>query len=243
VVHALPPRAALVPNAIAFRDPAHGVLGTGLFGSRRGTVELTSDGGKTWRVVLRTPSPVLTVSYWGKGIRAALEDGTSRVSAGGWHEAPPLPTPASPCPRSLFHAYWDGNWVLCTGALGAGAGGKAVYRLVDGAWRRLAITPFPPPGRSRGGISIMGYALGIAMAPDGFGLIWESRGTVYVTRDGGSQWSGEPKVAVPEVDFGESAAVLPGGIGFAILARANLHRRLIETTDGGRTWRVVHRWR
>jgi photosystem II stability/assembly factor-like uncharacterized protein len=134
--------------------------------------------------------------------------------------------------------------VLCTGEGGAGAGGKAVYRLVDGAWRRLAYTPFPPPGRGRGGISIMGYGLGIAMARDGFGIIWESRGTAYVTRDGGSNWLGLPKVAVPEVDFGLSAAALPHGIGWIVLSRGGgLQRRLLETTDGGRTWHVVHRWR
>ena len=31
-----------------------------------------------------------------------------------------------------------------------------------------------------GGISLYGYPLGIAMAADGFGVIWELRGTLYV---------------------------------------------------------------
>jgi hypothetical protein len=254
-VHALPPRVALVPNAIAFRDPAHGVLGGGWIGcengrfgcSPHGTVQLTSDGGKTWRVVLRTTVPVVQVGYEGKGLRIVLADGANRVSADGarsWRPAPPLPQPFSPCPPQWSHLYWNGNWVLCTGELGAGAGGKAVYHLTGGRWQRLAYTPFPPPGRSHGGLSVMGYALGIAMAPDGFGLIWESRGTLYVTRDGGSTWVGLPKVAVPEVDFGLSAMALPHGVGFAVLAHGGtMQRRLVETTDAGRTWRVVHRWR
>ncbi|MES1246588.1 MAG: hypothetical protein ABUS54_02815 [Actinomycetota bacterium] len=244
-MHALPPRAALVPNAIVFRDRRHGALGGGLTGGT-GTVQVTADGGRTWRVVLRTPTPVTAISYAGKGLRIVLADNSIRAStdgASGWHAAPPIDLPRSPCPPSLFQSHWAGNWVLCTGQSSTGAGGKAVYRYADGRWRRLAYTPFPPPGRSTGGISLMGYALGITMAPDGFGLIWESRGTLYLTRDGGSHWLGLPKVAVPEVDFGEAATALPQGTAFAVLARGNVHRRLLETTDAGRTWRVVHRWR
>ena len=82
------------------------------------------------------------------------------------------------------------------------------------------------------------------MATDGFGLIWESRGTLYVTRDGGTGWVGLPKVVRPEVDVGQSAVALPHGIGFVLLAHGGGEvRRLIGTRDGGRTWRVVHRWR
>jgi hypothetical protein len=61
----------------------------------------------------------------------------------------------------------------------------------------------------------------------------------------GRHWQGLPKVARPEVDFGSWAYVLPrGGVGFVVLAYGGTqYRRLIETTDAGRTWRVVHRWR
>jgi photosystem II stability/assembly factor-like uncharacterized protein len=114
---------------------------------------------------------------------------------------------------------------------------KAVYRLGAHGWRRVDH-----------GLSIGGYPLGMAMADNGFGLIWESRGTLYVTRDSGSHWIGEPKVAVPEVDFGVSGVALPSGKGFVLLLRGYglrgyVHERLLETTDAGRTWRVVHRWR
>lgn len=194
-----------LPTAIAFSDASHGVLTTST-----GT-EITTDGGRTWHVVVRPPV----------------------VAA---------PHPPSPCPRMLFRPFFSGDWALCVGEDGAGAGGKAVYRRHAGGWTRLAYTPFPPPGRSYGGISLAGYALGISMAPDGFGVIWESRGTLYVTRDGGSRWSGLPKVAQPEVDFGISGAALPHGVAFVLLARGGVHRRLIETTDAGRTWHVVHRW-
>lgn len=195
-----------LPLAIAFRDASHGVLTTST------GHEVTSDGGRTWRVVVKPPAPVVA------------------------HH------PSSPCPHMLFRPFFSGRWVLCVGESSTGAGGKAVYRRSGARWTRVAYTPFPPPGKGYGGISLMGYALGISMAPDGFGVIWESRGTLYVTRDGGSEWLGLPRVAQPEVDFGISAVTLPHGVAYVLLARGNVHRRLLRTDDAGRTWRVVHRW-
>jgi len=118
--------------------------------------------------------------------------------------------------------------------------GKAVYRLNANGWKRVAWTPLPPPKHGYGGIGLYGYPQGIAMADDGFGIIWESRGTLYVTRDGGSHWLGLPRVAQPEVDFGISASALPQGIGYVVFRRRT--ERLMETRDAGRSWHVVHRW-
>src|SRR5919201_6733592 len=64
------PRVALVPNVIALRDARHGLLGTGWLGCNnsaygckpQGTISLTADGGRTWKVVLRTPRPVVSVT-------------------------------------------------------------------------------------------------------------------------------------------------------------------------------------
>jgi photosystem II stability/assembly factor-like uncharacterized protein len=97
-------------------------------------------------------------------------------------------------------------------------------------------------GRSYGGISSYGYPIGIAGEGNGggFGLIWESRGTLYVSRDGGRRWHALPRISQPEVDFGVWASTL-GDAGYVLLER-NQHTRLIVTTDAGRTWRVVHRW-
>jgi hypothetical protein len=194
-----------MPTAIAFRDPAHGVLTTST------GFEVTSDGGRTWRVTTQRPSVVAE------------------------RRGPP-------CTRTLFRGFASGRWMLCVGEDGAGAGGKAVYERMAHGWRRVAYTPFPPPGTGYGGIALYGYALGITMAPDGFGVIWESRGTLYLTHDGGSHWLAKPTVAAREVDFGISASALPHGVAFVLLVRNGVHRRLIETTDAGRSWHVVHRW-
>jgi len=241
-----PPRVALVPNAIAFRDPRHGIIGTGrqgcassAFGCRpQGTISITSDGGKTWKVLLRTPRPVVSVSEDGHHERAVFDDGeTIGSSDGGLHWVPVVVRPptgiGSPCPAGS-QAFLVVDWAVCASQPSAGNQSKLVYRLGVRGWRRV-------PAR---GLSGYGYVAGLAVASDGFGLIWESRGTLYVTRNGGSDWTGLTHVAAPEVDFGTSAVALPHGVGFALLANGGGEkRRLVETTDAGRSWVVVHSWK
>ena len=246
-MHALPPpRAALVPNAIAFRDPSRGLLGTG---RTTGTISLTTDGGRTWRVLLRTPRPVVYVAWIQSTLSARFDDGENLQSTNGgrtWAPAVVGPPFFSNCPQGIAQQPTNPpylNWALCTTEGGAGSMGKSVYWQQAGhSWKRVAYTPFAPPGRGYGGISIYGYPQGLTMTNDGFGIIWELRGTLYVTRDNGSHWFGLPKVARPDVDFGMSADALRRGVGFVILARGWVHRRLLETTDAGRSWHVVHTW-
>ena len=238
-----------VPLAVAFRDPAHGVLGT----SR--TIELTADGGKTWKVVLRTPRPVVSLLFFDGAVWAHYDDGENLRSTDGgrrWAPAVPMFPADSICPQGTTQSWISytpagSTWALCVTQASAGSEGKSVYRLRANGWKRVAYTPFAPPRPGGyGGISLYGYPVGIAMAQNGFGVIWESRGTLYVTRDGGSHWTGLPKVARPEVDFGQSGAALPHGVAYVLLSTGagdgSGTRRLIETTDFGRTWHVVHRW-
>jgi photosystem II stability/assembly factor-like uncharacterized protein len=241
-----PPRVALVPNAIAFRDPSHGIMGTGWqgcandqFGCKpHGTISLTSDGGRTWRVVLRAARPVVAVSVDGVHEQARFDDGeTIGSSDRGLHWAPVVVPPTtgvgSPCPAGS-QAFVVPGWAVCASQASAGNQAKLVFRLGVNGWKRLAAD----------GLSGYGYVAGLAMARNGFGIVWESRGTLYVTRDAGSHWTGLTDVARPEVDFGASGVALPHGIGFVILAKGGTEvRRLIETTDAGRSWRVVHAWR
>lgn len=250
-----PPRVALVPNAIAFGDPRHGIMGTGwescatgggAFGCRpQGTISVTSDGGTTWRVLLRTRRPVVQVTWAGRHEQARFDDGETIGSTdGGRHWAPVVAGTATglagPCPPFTV-AFVVPSWALCGTQMSAGNQGKYVYRLTTTGWKLVSKTPFG--SKSRDGVASYGYVQGIAMAPDGFGVVWESRGTLYVTRNGGRDWTGLPSVAQPEVDFGVDAVALPHGVAFAILAGGGGEkRRLVETTDAGRTWRTVRRW-
>lgn len=255
-------RVALVPNAIAFRTPDVGFAGTGwtacenpAFGCRpRGTISETVNGGRTWRVLLATPRPVVEVTFSGSRIWAAYDSGAALVSTNDgatWHSQrlpKRSPGPCAPRPNlyranTVFVTPAGRAWALCVYGAGAGNQAKAVFRWQNNRWKRVAWTPFPPQ-RGYGGISTYGYPVGLAMSDDGFGLIWESRGPLYVTRDGGHDWVALPRVAAPEVDFGDSGTALSHGIGLVILARGgSMRRRLLVTTDAGRTWRDVHRWK
>lgn len=253
-------RLRLVPNAVAFRDRLQGVLGTGyrnVTGYRGGAIETTADGGRTWRVTVLTPRPVVSLTRVGADYVAQYDDGETLRSRSGlsWNPVPlstaGVATLLSNCPQGLFAATnaGDSSWALCTTEPSAGSQGKAVYRDLGDGWTLVACTGFfnlaPCSEHGEGGISSYGYPLGIAGNGDGFGLIWESRGTLYSTSDGGRHWHPHPKVVRPEIDFGFWAFVLPhGGVGWEVVAYGgSRYRRLIETTDAGRTWRVVHRWR
>jgi photosystem II stability/assembly factor-like uncharacterized protein len=125
---------------------------------------------------------------------------------------------------------------------GAGNQGKAIYRTIDGGrnWQRLLSLEIG--GRPARGIPSSGYALGIAFAPNGAGLIWESRGTLYLTLDGGRRWRPQARVARPELDFGSSASVVRGR-AFALLTRDSTYYRLVATTRGYRQWRTLRVWK
>ena len=136
------------------------------------------------------------------------------------------------------------GWVICVGQGGAGNEEKAVFRTSDGGstWRRGAEMVVVPRLRVQGGLGSYGYPQGIAFAHDGFGLIWEGRGTLHVTRDGGLNWTAKPNVAQPELDFGGGAAAFPHGRGLVLLGRGDGAARLLATRDYGRSWAIVHRW-
>jgi len=255
------PASALVPNAVAFLSRTHGVLGTGdegcaLGGSRcrpGGTISLSSDRGKTWQIVRRTPRAVVSVMQTGDGrvVYAQYDDGETLRSADGghtWHVAIAFDRSGnSVCPQGMTTGIntqpGAQDWALCTSQAGAGNQGKQVFRLRSRGWARVACTTIDGGGCHYGGISSYGYPQGIAAASRGdFAIIWETRGTLYVTRNGGRHWIALPKVAPPDA-FGWWASVLPHGLGFVILDDGGIQkRRLIETTDAGRTWHVVHHW-
>ena len=220
------------------------VTGLQAFGSGDAIVDLsggralrTLDAGRTWRgfahrfdADFATPNSGLGFRVgrfeFVRGLFATHDGGVSRESR------------RSPCPGTAsFSAAVDLvtprlAWVICVGQPATAQQRKMVFTTTDGGrtWRR------------RGDLSWSGHVWGAAFARDGFGLVWTSRGTLSVTRDGGDHWTERPDVAEPEVDFGGGGAAFSGGRGFVFLGRGAGPARLLKTTDYGRNWVVVRRW-
>jgi photosystem II stability/assembly factor-like uncharacterized protein len=292
------PSVAVLPQAIAFWDSGHGLLGTATCrgalnqACTEGTIQLTSNAGRSFRVVLRTRRPV--VGLWTvrpRGAIAEIDGGESFRTLDGGRSWKPfrlryrasfatariglgfrsymkrdhlvlalLATSdggqtwqrrASPCTQAMASdALIDLvtprlGWIVCLGQPGTGNQEKAVFRTADGgrSWRPGASEVNYPRQNVRGGLGSYGYPQGVAFAADGFGILWESRGTLYVTRDSGANWLEEPTIARPEIDFGGGAAAFPRGQGLVLLGHGGgFPVRLLTTDDAGRTWRLVHRW-
>lgn len=176
----------------------------------------TSDGGRSWR----------------------------RTTAATWRSMAPKRQPRpwcalAPYPAMIAVTPHGRRYALCTDEPGAGNQGKSVWRLGPRGWVRLAWAGIVGPAH---GIPDYGYPLGLAMADDGFGLIWESRGWLLLTRDGGWHWRPWKATAGADIWFGVDAAALDGGVGYALLQRGAV-TELVATRTAGRLWRVVHRWR
>jgi photosystem II stability/assembly factor-like uncharacterized protein len=133
------------------------------------------------------------------------------------------------------------GWLLCTGQPGAGNQGKALYETPDSGTTWSQLLQVQLRGPPAGGIASYGYPQGIAFASNGAGLLWESRGTLYLTLNGGHDWTPLESVARPEIDFASSASVVPGR-AFALLSQGNRLYRLVATSNGYQGWQTIRRW-
>lgn len=297
---AAPARMHTTPYSGFFWTPQVGVLGVGVCASTKymcgtGAVELTTDGGRTYHVIFRTPRPVSelhaigrhgalariyshTNGYSGHVVYRTLDRGrqwtklrmrpgvsfaTSRIGLGfreyegtpllhtrdGGRSWQQLPTADCGSMNPILDLVTPQlGWMVCGGLPGAGQSQKEVFRTRDGghSWQARAWAIAHKHPQSRGGLSFMGSVYGIAFARDGFGLLWEGRGTLLVTRDGGMTWKPHLRFAHPDIDWGFGASAFGNGTGLVLLRHANgsdVTFRLIKTRDFGRTWQLVRSWR
>ncbi len=298
------PAARLVfqPSLVSFWDASHGIA-AGPFGNSScyptctGMVQVTEDGGRTWRVSLRGGDHIYDASVsgsrdawilagpcgmgtctidvlfsgdggrtWTKrsagdlkqvsfvsadegwGVGNFFPNGSQRLERttdGGrtWHSR------AVPCPREVRTATdvsFVGpahGWLLCTGEGGAGNEGRAILETTDGGgtWSTVAEAIGGP---ASGGLTTSGYPNGISFLPDGHGWMWADRGVgLEMTTDGGHSWHIVGIVPNGADESMGSAWFLSDTAGFAILSNGNSQaNQLIQTFDGGQTWRAIHAW-
>jgi photosystem II stability/assembly factor-like uncharacterized protein len=214
----------------------------------------SNDAGMSWRRVLRVPAAAIAF--------ADQRNGWLLPAGGRYdHPRPLLATAsggtnwrriASPCRRqwaftvALARPTARQGWVACTSEAAAGTQGKEVWSTSDGGttWRLRAQTRFPGlPGavgpRSRGNLPAFGYVTGIAFLADGSGWLWEDRGWLLVTRDGGTHWR-RSAITRPDQIAARSASLLSDRVGYALLRGCEV--RLVRTGDGGAGWTTIDRW-
>jgi len=209
----------------------------------------TLDGGRTWSPWLRGPFVGLSFATprLGFGYRFYERGNQSYIELSATNDGATWTRLRAPCDAAglLLDRVTAGlGWILCGGEPGAGNESKELFRTRDGGrtWQRLAHTAMTQ-GLVRGGISSLGYPAGMSFAANGFGLMWESRGTLYVTRDGGRSWKARSRFAAFDVDFGLGGAAFAGGTGYVLYSHDGVSYRLIGTRDYGRTWRIVRSWK
>jgi photosystem II stability/assembly factor-like uncharacterized protein len=207
------------------------------------------DGGRTWEK--RSDVSIDSLSFvdetHGWGVSGALFPAVSTGSVlratvdGGrtWADSP-----IDPCPSK---AYWpvgvsftdlEHGWVGCEGQASAGLGEKAVVRTTDGGrtWTLLANANgfYDPTVPAVGVISEGDYLSGIAMRASGAGLIWEGRGGIQWTSDGGRIWS----AGYRDVDTNSAGAMISDRI-WVLVVTIQSEQTVERTTDAGKTWQTI----
>ncbi len=205
------------------------------------------------------PDLLFTQDYgatWARVTSRSVIDPSFSSSSDGWATAPDNQTslplhPATllrtidgghswstvlgPCPRlapSIVGVSFPTpaiGWVLCEGEGGVGSMWKGVYRTDDGGqtWS-LAYG---------GGLSY-GYPSDVSFLADGHGwLLFDFRGQVLQTVDGGAHWTPN-HVARAEESSLVSVSFLSDSDGFGLWSGSG-GMKLIRTTDGGHSWTTV----
>jgi photosystem II stability/assembly factor-like uncharacterized protein len=163
-----------------------------------------------------------------------------------WHKL------TSPCqggfgiPAAISRASASLGWVACMTQMTAGFEGKQVWQTSDGGhtWRLRSRTELfvPRPAPPIGNLPGRGYVSGMQFLPDGRGWLWEDRGWLLTTSDGGRLWRKSPLTSADEVEA-RSASLLGDRTGFILLGvDPACHNRLVLSADGARRATTLKRW-
>lgn len=228
---------------------ASSVCGTGDPSSCRSELLATRDSGKSWQQIASIGFIALAFpnSTDGWGLKAAPRPTLETTDDGGrtWTAAlsQPCPNVAPLAPAGLSFADPLHGWVACNGPGESGSFDKAIVATDDGgrSWRVLA-SAYPIQGYAAptaGSIPQLGALWGIAMRPNGAGLIWLPLGGAdgtWRTGDGGRTWSDLQIGAEPGTFGATSGWLLDDSTWFLVLDGTPPIEQLVRSTDAGRTW-------
>lgn len=244
----------LSPDAIAFWTSQRGLIGSGSTSGANGAVSLTTDGGRTYRVVLRTSGPVEWVatagpkSAWAlvehctptRCRRAALE--TSTDGGRTWRRLDEAP--------SWNPAFANTTLGLALNAVNPGRGTQALapshnLLMTSDGGRSWTHTSSPCPGASGIALAFPEPPLAIA-ACAGPGHAEDQAKALFESIDAGRSWHHVLTVddhnRPSEVSHGLSLHGLiqgmsfgPQGSGLLLVSRGPVY----FTTDRGRDWRPL----
>lgn len=127
----------------------------------------------------------------------------------------------------------DDALLACGFNAAAGTEAKRVFASSDGAttWRKRAQVGFRRDER-RSGLSSIAYIYGLSFSPSGAGILFSD--SPFLTGDRGRDWTA---VEMPDGRSASSGQMFTTSDGVLLD-----DRHLIATSDGGRTWTLVHRW-
>jgi photosystem II stability/assembly factor-like uncharacterized protein len=241
-----------VPRAVVFLDEEHGVIGGKVACPKRcegrhdGILAATHDGGTTWRLTVRTDTPITNLT-------------SLAATATVWATASECAYFFYDCGRRLLRSVDGGvswtdrtSWVVnpsfVTPEVGFGAGRlQSTSTTTDGGrtWhlRRGPCNGYQdmPVGFSFTS-SEVGWAACASSEP-GAGFFQFK--AVYRTTDGGSSWT--PTASFdPDHNFGRGLWANGGALGIQMFADGTGYfwagggfAYLVRTSDGGHTWRTV----
>jgi len=198
----------------------------------------SDDRGKAWRRISRYPLSEVSFATARRGLGYGTRSGHELVATttdGGrsWLRLrfPCRDDGGADADDAVSLGAPNAAWLICVSEPGAGSQRKWLYRSKDGG-RRWRL-------RSRGG---GGYFAGFSFRVER-GWLWERRGSFLRTDDGGRTWSPLP-IGKPERVEAESASFYSTAGGLALLhdVRTRSVLRLVQTADGGRSWREVRSW-
>ena len=221
----------------------------------QGTLFHSQDEGHSWRAISHRPLAAVSFADSSHGLAVLYNNLYPIVSLAASADSGKTWQPVeTPCGREgptgiqvqgVSLVTRTRGWLLCMGNLAAGgpphfhqSTHKSIYRTDDGGqtWKLvLAVSR-----SAANGLPLSGTPTGIAFAPNGVGVIWETSGSQYLTRDGGLHW--QPLEPVEKED-GIAGFVTQGRLALVLHPPNQYTVRLALTNPNRPALTTVHTWR